>query len=288
MSFPPPRARFTPWARTDDEMHIRFRRSNAMGIIFTVLLHLLFVFLWLHTQKNIPRVVSQGSSNPINVYMIPEESPPTKSAAAQPQRKPKPTPPQRRTTVVTAPTIAPPLPQVPPIPEPAPQVATPAPPIAETPPAPAMDMMAMLNAKRAARQVQENADAQNGRAPSASDIATANINRNLAALSTKRDGTNGVFQVISKGTRIGQFSFNGWKTDKNNSWREVIEVDAGLLGDVELAIVRRMIELIRSHYKGDFTWDSHKLGRAVTLSARMEDNEGLEIFMLREFFEGRR
>jgi outer membrane biosynthesis protein TonB len=269
-------------------MHIRFRRSNAMGIIFTVLLHLLFAFLWLHTQKNIPRLPIQGSSNAIKLIMIPEESAPAKTAAAQPQRKPK--PPQRRAAVVTAPTFAQPLPQTPPIPEPipAPQIETSTPPISETPPAPAMDMMAMLNAKRAARQAQENADGQNGRAPSASGIATANINRNLATLSIKRDGTNGVFQVLSKGTRTGQFSFNGWKTDKNNSWREVIEVDAGLLGDVELAIVKRMIELIRTHYKGDFTWESHKLGRAITLSARMEDNEGLEAFMLREFFDGRR
>ncbi len=290
MSFSPPRALFTPWARADDEMHIRFRRSNAMGIIFTVLLHLLFVFLWLHTQKNIPRAVHQSSGKPISLIMIPEESAPAKTAAAQPQRKPKPTPPQRRTTVVTAPTFAPPLPQTPPIlePTPAPKIETPTPPVAETSPAPAMDMMAMLNAKRAARQAQENTDEQNGRQPSAGDIAAANINRNLATLATKRDGTNGVFQVLSKGTRTGQFSFNGWKTDKNNSWREVIEVDAGLLGDVELAIIRRMIELIRTHYKGDFTWDSHKLSRAITLSARMEDNDGLEAFMLREFFDGRR
>lgn len=270
-------------------MHIRFRRSNAMGIIFTVLLHILFAFLWLHTQKNIPRAPIQGSSNAIKLIMIPEESSPAKPAAAQAQRKPKPVLPQRRTTTVTAPTIAVPLPPTPPISEPipTPKIETP-PPIAETPPAPVVDMMAALNAKRAARQAQENADAQTGRAPSASDIATANINRNLATLSTKRDGTNGVFQVLSKGTRMATFSFNGWKADRNNSWREVIEVDAGLMGDVELAIIKRMIELIRSHYKGDFTWESHKLGRIITLSARMEDNEGLEAFMLREFFDGRR
>lgn len=284
MPFPPPRALFSPWARSDDEMQIRIRRSKAAGIVASVVLHVLFVLLWLHTQKNIPRVAVQGSSNPINVFMIPEPAAPGKIATAQPLRKPRPAPPQRRSAVVTAPTFAPPLPQAPPEPTPVPQP----PPIAESPPAPALDMWAALNAKRAARQAQENPDGQNGRAPTAGEIATANINRNLATLTTKRDGTSGVFQVLSKGTRIGQFSFNGWKTDRNNSWREVIEVDAGLMGDVELAIVRRMIELIRSHYKGDFTWDSHKLGRAITLSARMEDNEGLEAFMMREFFDGRR
>jgi len=48
--------------------------------------------------------------------------------------------------------------------------------------------------------------------------------------------------------------------------------------------VRRMIELIRTHYKGDFKWESHRLDRVVTLSARPEDSEGLEDFLLREFF----
>jgi len=64
----------------------------------------------------------------------------------------------------------------------------------------------------------------------------------------------------------------------------VIEVDAGLHGNVELAMIRRMIVLIRTHYTGDFYWESHRLQRVVTLSARPEDNEGLEDFMMREFF----
>jgi len=73
-------------------------------------------------------------------------------------------------------------------------------------------------------------------------------------------------------------SFRGWTTDYNNSRREVIEVDAGLNGDVERAIIRRMIELIRKHFKGDFNWESQRLNRVVVLSARMEDNAGLEDF----------
>ena len=47
---------------------------------------------------------------------------------------------------------------------------------------------------------------------------------------------------------------------------------------------QRMIELIRTHYSGDFRWESHRLGRVVVLSARPEDNEGLEDFLVREFF----
>jgi hypothetical protein len=65
----------------------------------------------------------------------------------------------------------------------------------------------------------------------------------------------------------------------------VIEVDAGLGGDIELAIVRRMIELIRTHYTGDFRWDSHRIGRVVVLSARPEDQAELERFLQNEFFD---
>jgi hypothetical protein len=73
-------------------------------------------------------------------------------------------------------------------------------------------------------------------------------------------------------------------TDSKRQWREVIEVDAGPGGNLELAMVRRMIELIRSHYSGDFHWESHRLGRTVLLSARVDDQQALEDFLMREFF----
>jgi hypothetical protein len=50
-------------------------------------------------------------------------------------------------------------------------------------------------------------------------------------------------------------------------------------GDVELAIIRGMIGLIREHYKGDFNWQSYRLGKVIVLSARVEDNAALEDFL---------
>ena len=145
----------------------------------------------------------------------------------------------------------------------------------------------MVNAKREQRAAAEAATRADGRAsgrdPSSDDIAMANINRNLRSLS-QREGTSGVFQILNKGHRAAQFSFNGWTGDRSNSRRDVIDVDAGLNGNIEVAIIRRMIELIRTHYQGDFNWDSQRLGRVVVLSARVEDSAGLEEFMMREFF----
>jgi hypothetical protein len=144
-----------------------------------------------------------------------------------------------------------------------------------------MDMMASVNARREARRASEAAAARGPRAPTENELAMANIQRNLK---NPGEGVGGVFQILSKGTRTAEFAFNGWRPDTEKRWREVIEVDAGQGGDIERAIVKRMIELIRTHYQGDFKWESHHLGRTVVLSARLQDNEGLEDFLVREFF----
>jgi len=149
-------------------------------------------------------------------------------------------------------------------------------------------MAAMIEARRSQRQaIQEAQRAQSAgqrpnMPPTPDQLAQANIARNLRM--DEGRGVGGVFEILRKSTRTAEFAFNGWRPDTEKRWREVIEVDAGVGGDVDLAIVRRMIELIRTHYTGDFRWDSHYLGRVVVLSARPADQEELEAFMIREFF----
>lgn len=155
---------------------------------------------------------------------------------------------------------------------------------------PLPDMASMLNAARERRQQSEaaaaveNQAAQQGqRGQSPQEIAEANVKRSMQRASGQ-DGTSGVFQIISKSVRMGTFSFRGWKVN-SNGWKQTIEVDAGLGGNIDLAMVRKMIEIIRTHYKGDFRWESNRLGRVVNLSARVEDSAELEAFMLEEFPE---
>lgn len=152
--------------------------------------------------------------------------------------------------------------------------------------APPADLMAYVNAARERRRAAEvtagleNTQATaNERGPSADETRMANVMRNL-----RPQGTNGVFQIISMSVRTAKFSFRGWTKDFNNGRREVIEVDAGPGGDVERATVRSMIALIRRYYKGDFNWESQRLGRVIVMSARLEDNAELEDFLMREFF----
>lgn len=152
--------------------------------------------------------------------------------------------------------------------------------------APPADLMAYINAARERHRTaemsaeRENAEATaRERGPSADEIRMAKIMRNL-----KPQGTNGVFQIVSVGVQTAKYSFRGWTKDAGSARREVIEVDAGPNGDVEREIVRSMIALIRRYYKDYFNWESQRLDRVVVLSARMEDNEGLEDFLIREFF----
>lgn len=152
------------------------------------------------------------------------------------------------------------------------------------------DMAAMLNAARERRQQAEASAAAENRAAeqgqrglSPQQIAEANVRRSMQQASGQ-DGTSGVFQIVSKSVRVGTFTFRGWKVN-TNGWKQTIEVDAGLGGNLDLAMVRKMIEIIRTHYKGDFRWESNRLGRVVNLSARVEDSAELEAFMLEEFPE---
>ena len=198
---------------------------------------------------------------------VPQPAVPTPAPAARP-------PPPRK--VAPAPRPAPPSIAAIPVPD-----APPAPPVAEAPSTvkpPPVDMLAAIEERRATRRAAEEA----ARAPKVEVPPQDAATRNLQTL-TGREGIGGVFQVLRISSCSGEFAFNGWRPEARSQWREVIEVEAEC-GGVQLAMIKRMIELIRTHYKGDFQWESHRLGRVITLSARAEDQRGLEDFLMMEFF----
>jgi hypothetical protein len=151
--------------------------------------------------------------------------------------------------------------------------------------APPKDMLAYMNEARERRRAggifedEPKEPEAVEREPSAEELRMANVMRNL-----KEPGASGIFQIIRMGPRNAQFLFRAWKKDSSVPRRELIEVDAGPGGDIERAVVRKMIELIREYHKGDFNWESYRLDRVVVLSSRLEDSKGLEDFLIREFF----
>ena len=95
----------------------------------------------------------------------------------------------------------------------------------------------------------------------------------------------GTFAITRMAYDDAEFLFFGWKDDPGRQPTQAIEVRLGANHDMRIAVVRRMIALIREHERGDFQWQSWRLGRIVVLSARLQDSAGLEAFLLREFFE---
>ena len=265
---------FAILTRSNADPQLRERRSFVLGVGLSVLIHALLLLATLHYKPDQPMINNGAPHPPITVRLAQRAAPTPRVAPPQQPRLPKK---HSRPRVIAIP-----------------KHITPSAPVAKTAPMPMtpqreepMDMSAMVNTARQRRQhaeeaaARENAEAAaSSQGPSANDIAMANIQHSL----NKYDGTGGVFQVLHKGVRTGSFAFRGWTPRAHNSTYQTFEVDAGPGGNVELAIVRRMIELIRTHYTGDFNWESHRLGRVIVKSARPEDNAELERFLMKEFF----
>lgn len=252
-------------------------KKLATGLLLSFAVHSVLLLI-APAVKHEPRGDSPKS---LDVSLLPPaKAPPVTVAAAEPQTAPA-TPPKARRTLTAPPQAEKSFA----VPEP------PDPPLKESRAPSPDDFASVLEARRAQRQQQEDAIASinaqyRSSDPNAqgTDRGAENARRNLAALGRGQGGTGGVFSILDISHRRAQYAFNGWMPNRTSNWREVIEVEAGPDGDVKRAIIRSMIGLIRKHYQGNFNWESHRLGRVIVLSARVEDNQGLEDFMMREFF----
>jgi hypothetical protein len=183
-------------------------------------------------------------------------------------------------------TIAPP---VEPRPAPAPPAVIPEPP-AKTPPA--TDLSAFIANRRRERGEADPSTSQGASADAPeSDIARRDriVAQNLASVNTRDFGkgtrnSGGIFQITKLGSSDAEFTFFGWNKDINRRASQRIEVQQGSNPGIEIAVVREMIKIIRRYENEDFTWESRRLSRNVTLSARAQDTHELEAFMMLEFF----
>ena len=155
-------------------------------------------------------------------------------------------------------------------------------------------MSAMIEARRRAREAPPSPTQIAAAEPSPAEDDKERRVRNQAAnmgmgqaqsfgYDPRKGG--GIFQIERLGIDSADFKFFGWNRDIKRNTLQNIEVRRGNDADIRLAVVRKMIAIIREYDPGDFQWESHKLRRWVTLSARVSDNAGLEDFMLREFFD---
>jgi hypothetical protein len=96
---------------------------------------------------------------------------------------------------------------------------------------------------------------------------------------------HGSFDIRRRGYDYAEFMFKGWNENFRREGLQLIDVQKGDHGDIDIAVVRSIIAIIRRTESGDFTWYSHRLGKALTLSARPRDNGFLEEFILKEFYD---
>jgi hypothetical protein len=190
--------------------------------------------------------------------------------------------PSNAPTPVATPALVAPSPEVPviPMPPPPPVVAEP------TSPQPPVvgDLSSFVAARRRARgevDAPVESDSERRDRIVASNMPTAS--GPLASHQVKRGG--GLFEITRMTYDDAQFLFFGWNKDADRTTPQAYEVRLGNNSDMRIAVVRRMIAIIREQAPGDFQWRSWRLDRIVVLSARLEDNAGLEEFLMHEMFD---
>jgi hypothetical protein len=282
-----------------------------IAVALSVLLHVAVLWKYLPELKlhlPSPELAERGeTSGSLVVQLAPPPRPPSSPQSAPAMRaqpapaapaRPAPPPPRTSAPVLalrTPSTAAPPVrtpPPAPPAPAPAPAPAAPPAPPRTTADG---DLASFIEARRRARG--------DTAAPPSSGIAmnsppaeddNARSNRIAAAnLATQRRQTfgydpsqgGGVFQLVRVGYSDAEFLFFGWNKDIRRNTKQLIEVRKGNNPDTRIAVVRRMIAIIREYEQQDFLWESQRLGRSLTLSARPKDNAGLEEFLMLEFFD---
>lgn len=282
-------------ARGDRLIRINISRNTLLAFVFSILFHAILLMLVIpKIEFDAPKGAAPTTievslappapsvpSVPEPIPDIPVEAPP-EPVKEPPKAKPLAAKPPKVMTqpksIVNPPVFS--VPEVAELPKPAP-----APPKPQESPAPPTDMLAYVKARQAARQspeseaARQNAEAvarENG--PSEEELRDQRIAKNLTG------GAGGTFTLTSLDNRRATFSFNGWVNNLSNTKRQYFEVEAAPGQDVRLLMVRRIIGFIRESYQGDFPWDSHRLGKVITMSARPEDNSALEEFLMIEFF----
>ena len=280
----------------DRQFSLRISRNTLISFIFSIIIHALIFFVVPKIQFDEPAHVSARA---IEVSLAPIR-PPTKIEeplpqveAAKPPPKPKPSVEKPLPKTAQPELLTRQMQESQPefvVPEPKPKLALEPRPEKEKPVKQPIeqqytDMAAYVRAQQAKRVDEEAQAAQinaeavaRERGPTEAQMRDERIKRNL------KYGTNGIFEITSLGGRHATFSFRGWTDNYSSAKLQYFEVEASGGQDVRLVLVRRMIDLIREHYDGNFNWESHRLRRSVVLSAKLEDTAGLEDFLMKEFF----
>ena len=269
-----------------------------VAVVLSLIIHLAVLWEWLPKLRlALPQDVELGERSLV-VRLAPPPGPPPSPppapslprARSSPESPPLKAAPRPRAAAPPVIAVRPPVPAAPSLPSTAPPVPAPPPSRIDG------DLASYVEARRRARADPAPAApaASPVTAPPTVEDAKARAERLAAAnLGSQRPlpfgydpaRGGGIFTIQRLGFDNAEFMFYGWNKNVERNTAQLIEVRRGVNSDIRIAVVRRMIAIIREHEHEDFIWESKRLGRNVSLSARARDNEGLEEFLLREFFD---
>jgi hypothetical protein len=282
--------------RGDRSIRIHISRNTLLALLLSIVLHVL-VLMFIVPKVNLN---TAPKSTTIEVSLAPKKTAPVIEPVptpALPEIKPEPEPlskEPRPKVIAQKPTIKPSkpkaddfsVPETMTTPQPSPQQVptTPKPEPRPNNDAP-KDMSELIAQRRAQREAAESdAARQNAAAAAAEQGPSEEAKRDARIKNNFNNGTNGIFEITNLSNGNASFSFLGWTSSVSNARREFFDVEAKNGQDVRLVMIRRMIAIIRQHYQGDFDWESQRLGRTISKSARVEDSAELEDFLMQEFF----
>ncbi|MGE5523529.1 MAG: hypothetical protein ACM3SS_07430 [Rhodospirillaceae bacterium] len=284
---------------------LRFRRADIRTITLAVAVSMLLHTLALWELKPVVSLPSSAGDKrgegrgPLAVQILPPpavQTPPPRPATPPPRLEQRPPPASPRAPKAVPRPRKPAAPPVIALDKPAPQTPSAPPTTRPAPRAPADDLSSYIEARRRARTDPKPSlafpDAQPQSSPTedpnarANRLAAANLAPGRAqAFGYDPNRGGGIFSIQHVAYDYAEFLFYGWNREARRNTAQLIEVRKGSNPDIRIAIVRKMIAIIREHEQNDFLWESKRLGRYVTLSARARDNDGLEEFMMDEFFD---
>jgi hypothetical protein len=278
-----------------------------VAFALSLIVHIAALWEWLPRMRpmTFDALAPSEANAPLAVRLAAPQSAlsvPAPASAPSPGRQPqrlqvaKSRPPKAVTRAPPAPpviAVEPPAPGIALSPPASPPVAAPTPPMPAAPPLEG-DLSSYIAARRRARGETESSSSPGttASAPAEDDIARRDriVASNLASLNSQTFGeapknSGGIFGITRMGYTDAEFTFFGWNKDIRRRASQRIEVRQGDNSDIRIAVVRRMIAIIREYEQEDFVWESRRLSRNVSLSARLTDNAELEDFLMREFFD---
>ncbi|HEY0065433.1 MAG TPA: hypothetical protein VGC21_25170 [Telluria sp.] len=254
-------------------------RTKPWGLLATILLHLLLVLIYvLKPSKDMSKAAPPAGEAITYIAPLPGKPKKKELAASAPvkpvKRRPEVVQMERLPDTITLPKERRVEPE--PKPDPKPDFD------------PNVSMEERIAARRRARgqateeQAGEESEKERGMRNALANIAAANGK----SKGDDRNDTGGVFSISDQSFSSAQLKFRGWNPSFKRRWLQQVDVQLGTERDIETAIVKKMIELIRKEKTGDFEWDSHRLQRVVKMSARPQDQAELEAFLYLEMFPG--